>query len=63
MQFCCAYPLESSDEKYLSECLDKHYVNCDFFLFFKAGLVKIKDFSAEELIGIMDELIACLVGV
>lgn len=27
----------------------------------KAGLLKIKDFSAEELIGILDELIACLV--
>lgn len=27
----------------------------------KAGLVKIKDFSAEELIGVMDELMACLV--
>lgn len=32
------------------------------FFLTKAGLVRIKDLTPKELIGIMDELIACLVG-
>ena len=65
MQFCCVIIHLVSLMKtsiFLSVLMTIMY-SVTSFLFFKAGFVKIKDFSAEELIGIMDELIACLVGV
>ena len=41
---------------------NSHLKDMISFFLTKAGLVRIKDLTPKELIGIMDELIACLVG-
>lgn len=45
------------------------YMYCIYFFeiyymckLLQVGLVKIKDFFVEEFVGVMDELMACLVG-